>query len=145
MTGTIRWNLYGGAVAFVLTFIASITRNIFVTTLLNSFYSFVLVFAIIFLFRFVLHLILNGPGTSVYAESPEAAEAAEDAGTGSNINLATPDDHSLNDLLKPKASHSDGFGDDAGFAPLKPPKLVSQAPELNPEELANALRRMSEE
>jgi hypothetical protein len=35
--------------------------------------------------------------------------------------------------------------DGTGFALLKPPKLVSQTAELDPEDLANALRRMSEE
>jgi hypothetical protein len=142
MTGTIRWNVYGAAAAFVLTFLISVSHNIFATTMLRSLYSFLIVFALLFLFRFVLSLIVNGSsleGEDVGEQSDDAALAA-----GRNVDLATPDDDSLNDMLRANLTAVPD-DDGTGFAPLKPPKLVSQSAELDPEELANALRRMSEE
>jgi hypothetical protein len=142
MTGNVRWNLYGGAAAFVLTFLASITRNVLVTTLLRSFYSFLLVFAILFLFRFILHLILNG--NSAAADMAAGGEEPDVSDTGRNVDLATPNDDSLHDLLRANLNAEEAPDDGAVFTQLKPPKLISQS-ELKPEELANALRRMSEE
>jgi hypothetical protein len=98
-----------------------------------------IVFALIFLFRFVLHLILNGLGPALsHVEEDLAMPSA-----GGTIDLLTPDDDELHKSLK---AHSNGpaGGGEQEFAPLRPPKLVSK-PEMNPEELANALRHMSEE
>jgi hypothetical protein len=142
MTGNIRWNLFGGAVAFVLTFLVSITRNVLLTTLLRSFYSFVIVFAFLFLFRFILHLIINGP--SAAAELAAGAEEPDVSDTGRNVDLATPNDDSLHDLLRANLNAGGSSDDGAVFTQLKPPKLISQS-ERDPEQLAKALRRMSEE
>jgi hypothetical protein len=141
MTGTVRWNVYGGAAAFVLTLLFSVAHNTFATTLLHSLYSFLVVFALLFLFRFLLSLILSGSSW----DSGEAEEQKDDAAptAGTNVDLATPDDDSLNDMLRANLTAAQD-DDGTGFAPLKPPKLISQT-ELDPEELANALRRMSEE
>ncbi|KIL39225.1 hypothetical protein SD70_21365 [Gordoniibacillus kamchatkensis] len=141
MTGTVRWNLIGGAAAFVLTFATSIARNVFTTTLLHSVYSFLLVFAVIFLFRFLLHLILNSAAAA--ADLPPAIGEAESE-AGQNVDLATPHDDSLHDLLRSNLNAAGERDDGTGFAPLSPPKLASHAA-LDPEELANALRRMSQE
>lgn len=138
MTGSIRWNVYGGAAAFLITFLASVSRNVFATTLLRSVYSFLLIFALIFLFRFVLHLILNGLGPAL----PPAEEDPASSYTGTNVDLHTPEDDDLHNMLKANGNGTDTDGLD--FAPLRPPKLMTK-PDLDPEELANALRRMSEE
>lgn len=141
MTGNVRWNIYGGAAAFVLTFLVSVSRNVLTTTLLHSLYSFLLVFAFIFLFRVVLHLILNSGVTAAGLQAAGDGNASSD--TGQNVDLATPDDDSLHDLLRSNLSGEGAHGE-TDFAPLRPPKLISQT-ELDPAELANALRRMSEE
>lgn len=139
MTGSIRWNVYGGGIAFLFTFLASVSRNVFATTLLRCLYSFLLVFALIFLFRFVLHLILNGLGPAL----PPMEEDPASPHTGMNVDLLTPDDDDLHQRLKANTNESTD-DDEPVFAPLRPPKLASK-PVLDPEELANALRRMSEE
>lgn len=137
MIGTLRFNFYVAAAAFLITFLFSVTHNIIVTTLLRSLYSFVLVFALTFVVRYVLGTIV---GLKHMTTAAEDGEAADEAHKGNRFDAVTPNDESdLHQMLKPG-----GGGEAAEFAPLKPPKLSSKATQ-NPDELAQALRRMTEE
>lgn len=54
--------------------------------------------------------------------------------------MTTPDENeNLNELLKPKPDQTDEGNN--GFAPLNPPKLVSNK---DPEELAKAVRHLTD-
>ncbi|MCP3772823.1 hypothetical protein NLX71_05740 [Paenibacillus sp. MZ04-78.2] len=138
MIGSIRWNFIVGAAAFVITFALSITDNIWLTTLIRSFYSFVLMFVIVFLFRWLLGTVAGFAGASI----PEHSEE-EDELKGTAINVVTPDqDAELHQMLKPSPGPKDAA--DTDFSPLNPPKLSTKI-QGSPDELAQAVRRMSEE
>ncbi|TBL77752.1 hypothetical protein [Paenibacillus thalictri] len=141
MIGSIRWNLVLGLITFICTGLFSFSSNIWTTTLLNSVYSFVLVFALVFLVRWFLGTVIGL--NKVLAEETELSQA-EEAIKGTALDVVTPDEgDSINQLLK------DGLGpqaksNDDSFAPLAPPKLKSKT-DLEPDDLAKALRQMSEE
>lgn len=138
MIGTIRWNFILGAIGFMLTFLISFPHNLFLTTVVRSFYCFVLLFMVCFLFRWML-------GTLVGMNSFTFERKADhmDDHKGSSINVTTPDEEdSLNDLLRQPIRSDDQ--DVPDFAPLSPRKLTSQLPE-DPEELAKAVRHLTEE
>ncbi|MFB6363989.1 hypothetical protein ACFCP7_07985 [Paenibacillus elgii] len=138
MIGSIRWNFIVGAAAFVITFALSITDNIWLTTLIRSFYSFVLMFVIVFLFRWLLGTVAGLAGAPI----PEHSEE-EDELKGKAVDVVTPDqDAELHQMLKPSPGPMDAVETD--FSPLNPPKLSTKI-QGSPDELAQAVRRMSEE
>ncbi|MBE1446426.1 hypothetical protein [Paenibacillus sp. OAS669] len=141
MIGTVRWNLIIGLISLVITFISSISTNIWTTSLLRSVYSFAIVFIVIFLFRWILGTIagLNQLNTDL------KDGVSDEEGKGAALDLQTPEDDAsihqmLKDSLDPKASSMD-----SGFAPLNPPKLSSKTNSMEPGEMAQAVRRMAEE
>jgi energy-coupling factor transporter transmembrane protein EcfT len=144
MIGTIRINWIVSSLAGIFTFLLSVGNNLFVTTCLRSFYSFVILFILTFGFRFVFGIFA---GADFFAPLPtEQAESGE-AHLGSKFDAATPDDEEatkkmLRENMDPSGQVSDT--DDLPFSPLNPPKLMTKN-NLEPEQLAEALRRMSED
>ncbi|OXM84692.1 hypothetical protein [Paenibacillus rigui] len=141
MMGTIRWNFVIGLVSLVITFMSSITHNIWMTTILRSVYSFIILFLLTFLFRWVLGTMA---GFNKLAGTDEQQEAA-DKEKGTALDLSTPDEEAalhqmLKDSLDPNANAVD-----PGFSPLNPPKLSTKGNSMEPGEMAQAVRRMTEE
>ncbi|WP_282941843.1 hypothetical protein [Paenibacillus sp. RC67] len=141
MIGTIRWNFIIGLISLVITFISSISTNIWMTSLLRSIYSFFIVFILVFLFRWVLGTI--GGLNQLNTDSKKTS--VDDESKGTAFDAQTPDDDAsihqmLKDTLDPKAPAMD-----SGFAPLNPPKLSSKTNSMEPGEMAQAVRRMTEE
>ncbi|MEK3722188.1 hypothetical protein [Paenibacillus sp. FSL H8-0034] len=137
MIGTIRWNLLLGAVSFVVTLSTSLINNIWSTALIRSCYSFVLLFLLVFLVRWIL-------GTFAGIDKIIDTDGAEDDSKGSTLDLTTPDEEeSLNQMLKGSRDPHASEGEN-GFAPLNPPKLTSKV-NLETGDMVQALRQMSEE
>lgn len=141
MIGTIRWNFFIGLLSLVITFASSISTNIWMTSLLRSIYSFLIVFILVFLFRWILGTI--GGLNQLHTEPGNAPLENESKGTA--FDAQTPDDEAsihqmLKDTIDPKAPAMD-----SGFAPLNPPKLSSKTSSMEPGEMAQAVRRMTEE
>ncbi len=138
MIGKMRFNVLFGLIGFVFTFLVSIGNNLLMTSLLRGLFGFILWFMLAFLIRWVLGVIFT------QAPKPEEGSSTipnNNEGLGNSFDVMTPDeDEELKDLLKPKPGQ--GSGDELGFKPLQPPKLVST---LNPEELAQAVRHLKEE
>ncbi|MCS7461871.1 hypothetical protein N0M98_17175 [Paenibacillus doosanensis] len=142
MIGTIRWNFIIGLISLVITFGCSIVHNIWLTSFIRSVYSFIIVFAIVFLFRWVLGTVA---GFNQLASAESAPHASEEEGKGTALDLTTPDEEaSLHQMLKgsPESNASAG---DSSFEPLNPPKLSSRMNNAEPGEMAQAVRRMTEE
>ncbi|MBP1155983.1 MULTISPECIES: hypothetical protein [unclassified Paenibacillus] len=136
MIGSIRWNFIVGALAFIVTFVLSITNNIWLTTIIRSFYSFAILFVIMFFCRYLL-------GTFAGFNRLSALDQEEGTeGKGTAVDAVTPDqDEELRELLK---TGRDSKGAPAAdFAPLNPPKL--RVKDQSPEEMAQAVRQMSDE
>ncbi|MGE6227195.1 hypothetical protein [Paenibacillus chitinolyticus] len=138
MAGTIRWNFVVGAVSFVLTFLLSLSSNVWLTTLLRSVYSFVILFVVTFGFRFIMGLLLSANRTAVNETAAAAAEGpSPNKNLGQHLDLTTPDETAQ------KAA--DGVDrEEAEFAPLLPTKLVTRK-QPDTEQSVRALRQMSEE
>ncbi|SFL45816.1 hypothetical protein SAMN03159341_106160 [Paenibacillus sp. 1_12] len=137
MIGTIRWNLLLGAISFVVTLSTSLINNIWSTALIRSCYSFVLLFLLVFLVRWIL-----GSFAGIH-KITEIDEAADD-NKGTALDMTTPDeDESLNQLLKDSRDSHSHEGEN-GFAPLNPPKL-SRKVNMETGDMVQALRQMSDE
>lgn len=132
MIGTILWNVIGGLVAFVGTFLLSIQTNLFITSFLRGLYSFVIMFVLLFVARWVIGLLLHtkNPVTDVQA-SKEIHKETEQSHVGKHFDLVTPDE----DTNASSVIESD-------FSPLNPPKLETKT-ESDPERLAQAVRHLS--
>lgn len=129
MIGSILWNAVAGLAGAALIFLLSYGHNPLATSGVRALYSFLTLFAVTFAVRWLLATALkNGDGPPEAAPpSPEAAEASEDE-KGQSIDFTTPDDDYVDD-----------------FSPLNPPKLKTVKGPQNPEELAKAIRHMSEQ
>jgi hypothetical protein len=145
MIGTIRINLVVAALAGFLTFILSIGNNLFLTTCLKSFYSFAILFALTFGFRWVLGLMTGGIEHSSGNQLSEPITVNDTI--GQTLDLTTPDDEDAvtHQMIKANRDPNQAtHGNVPQFSPLNPPKLVTKN-NLDPEQLAGALRRMSED
>lgn len=138
MIGSIRWNFIVGAVSFLITFALSISNNIWLTTIIRSFYSFVILFLVVFLCRWIL-----GSFAGLNQHTPSQNIEASKETRGIAVDAITPDqDEELHQMLKHSLDPNDSFASD--FSPLNPPKLSTKV-NSNPEELVQALRQMSED
>lgn len=141
MIGSIRWNFYLGAAAGVVTFLSSFSNNILTTSLMRSLYSFLLLFVVMFAFRWFIGMMIewNKGNLSVPVE--------DNAGKGQSIDLITPDDESSpNSSMPENGSDEDSLNEieePGDFSPLDPPKLITKK-EASAEEMAKALRHLSE-
>lgn len=140
MIGTIRINVIVASLACLFTFALSISNNLFLSSLIKSGYSFLMLFVVTFGFRWVLGLLIGN------VPSLENASPANDSSSvGNNLDLITsPDeDEETRELMKSNLGNNNAsLSND--FSPLKPPKLVTKN-NLDAEQLAGALRRMSED
>lgn len=144
MTGSMRWNIYIGATGAIITFLASFSSNILTTSLLRSLYSFVLLFIVMFAFRWVLGLLLE------WNFSLKTEPGNDSSGKGQTIDLITPDDDStagqgsgVEGVSTDSSSTSDEDEGSGQFSPLDPPKLATRE-KAPAEELAKAVRHLSE-
>ncbi|MFM9327089.1 hypothetical protein [Paenibacillus mesotrionivorans] len=136
MAGNMKWNLVTGLIGFAGTLALSMPQNILKTAFIQSLYSFIFLFLITFLARWLLGLIAQS------AHTPESAAEAvsrelerEEEVRGTRIDLATPEDDSP---VLPQAET------DTGFTPLNPPKLSTDFGEHRTEDAVKALRQMTD-
>lgn len=131
MIGSIRWNAMFGGLGFCIVFIASISSNILVTTLLRSLYCGIILFILAYIFRWIL-------GT-IHHWNDLSGESV----IGTNLDLVTPDESKeMYELIRGPMGDTDP--EESSFSPLNPPKLAIKN-NLDPEELSKALRYMSED
>lgn len=137
MIGSLRWNIVLGAVGFGLTFALSVGHNFIARTLLNSAYGFLILFVVGFALRWTL-----GTLVGLKAAAPATEEEATETTVGTAVDAATPEDREqLNELIKEQL-HDPAPAD--AFKPLAPKRLASVSAE-DAEQLAKALRRVTEE
>jgi|HigsolmetaGSP12D_1036236.scaffolds.fasta_scaffold00881_6 flagellar biosynthesis/type III secretory pathway M-ring protein FliF/YscJ len=145
MTGSWRWNFGFGLFGSALTFLFSVGNNPLETTLLRCLYAFLAFTALAFGVRFVLGQLMR-PAAAARPEKPAQEQADE---RGAVLDLVTPDDEaSLTGLIKEQWSGGQepapAPAPSGEFKPLQPKRLVS----LNnqgPEEVAQAIRRLTDE
>lgn len=140
MIGNIRWNLWLGIVGFVVPFLFSVANNLFMTTVIRSLYGFAILFMVAFAIRWLL-------GTAAGLKQVEIDRAEEPDQAGRTVDIVTPEENDLQDVIRQNigASPARDTGPDEPFAPLAPPKLVSNLREESGADLANAVRRLKDE
>jgi len=143
MIGSWKWNVYVGIMAMLTTLLISAMNNEWLTSLFRSSYAFIIVFAAMYVIRFVLGTIAGlNDFTNFDAHTMIESSNHSTNQTGSSVNLSTPsDDLLVAELLKEQLNADQNVD---GFTPLQPQKLVSKE-KLDPEMLAQSLRHMSEE
>lgn len=139
MIGTYRWNLVLGTVGFALTFILSIEYNLIWRTLMSSVYSFLILFVVAFALRWILGTLI-GLKPQPQADSQHLESEHLDESVGQTVNTATPDDQDqLNEMLKEQLNRPES----EPFVPLQPKKLAT-VPDADAQELAQAVRHLTE-
>ncbi|TCZ79984.1 hypothetical protein E0485_03745 [Paenibacillus albiflavus] len=133
MIGTLLWNIIGGGIAFVGTFLLSIQSNLLTTSLLRGLYSFIIMFVLIFVARWVIAILLLPSPASKVQSAEGASQEEEQSHVGQRFDMVTPED-------EPASSG----GSEGGFTPLSPPKLETK-PDPTPESVVQAIRHLSEE
>jgi len=134
MIGTMRWNLTIGLAGTIFTFLFSASNNPLETTLLRSFYTFLILFVIGFAIRFLLG--------AVGVNSLQSRHVDEEQYIGSRFDMTTPEEpDSLQHAIKENI-HTNNEKEQ--FAPLQPPRLVTKK-EMPAEEMAQAIRQLSEQ
>lgn len=137
MIGSWRWNVGFGGFGAMLTFLFSVSNNPLGTTFIRSIYAFLTFAAIAFVLRFVLGQLMS-PATK--QERPMSLEEER----GAILDLMTPNEEgALSELMKEQ--WADGRGQPLkGFEPLQPKRLVS-LDNPNPEQVVQAIRRLTDE
>lgn len=143
MIGNIRINVIVASLAGLFTFALSIGNNLLMTTCLRSVYSFLILFVLTFGFRWVLGLMI---GAEYAAGGSSRVNASSESSVGQALDMTTPDeDEETRQLMKANLGNNNNSpSKEMEFSPLNPPKLVTKN-NLDPEQLAGALRRMSED
>ncbi|SFB57258.1 hypothetical protein SAMN05216312_11428 [Cohnella sp. OV330] len=134
-----RWNLGFAVFGAVLVFLISSSSNPPLTSLVRGLYAF-LAFGLLGLFaRIVLQQLLQ-PAKTLGGDKERAEEER-----GIVLDMTTPaeDDESLSRLMREQWTGNEE-SQSAGFEPLKPPRLVS-IDEPNPEQVAQAIRRLNDD
>ncbi|WP_047151667.1 hypothetical protein [Aneurinibacillus tyrosinisolvens] len=136
--GSFKWNLYFAGIMSIFTFVFSIANNLLLESLIRSLFAFVVCFFLMFGIRLAM-------GKMIGKENRELFSAGE---KGQRIDLVTPDEPSgLSGPVGEKHMGTDDSGHEfEDFAPLELSKVVrKEAPDINPEEIAKALRVFSNE
>lgn len=135
---------FGGFGAF-LTLLFSLSSNPLETTLVRCVYAFVAFTAVAFAIAFVLGQLLQ-PARAA-AQAIPALEDAPDAERGANLDLTIPDEgEQLTELMKERWADGKGGApaETPSFQPLVPKRVVS-LDNPNPEEVVQAIRRLTDE
>lgn len=155
MIGNVRWNLWFSLAGTLLAFMFSWLNNPLSTALIRSLYCFVALFLLLFVVRFFLGSVANI--TLPDEQAKELTEGQEGA-VGANVDLSTPDEtEQIQEALKQSLTEKQNVSStelntegsassaaDALFTPLKPERLVTTSDDQTAEELARAVRQMSE-
>jgi len=125
MMGTIRLNVVLAGIAFFVTLLTALTGNVFLVSLKRALFAFILFFILAYPIRWMLAMVIGTP--------PERMQA------GSQIDLVTPPD--------PTGRKVDGGEDEQGgdFTPLIPPRIERTEETQDPANIANILRRLTDD
>lgn len=141
MIGSWRMNAGFGAFGALLTFLFSYSSNPAGTTLIRSVYAFLAFAAVAFAISLVLGVLLRPGGKDAPPITGQQDGAEEER--GGKLDLVTPDEgDELTEMMKER--WADGKSEAPSFQPLAPKRLVS-LDNPNPEEVVQAIRRLTDE
>jgi hypothetical protein len=127
--GSWRWNIYTALAGALLIFLLSFTHNPIITVLMRTGLSFIVLFFITFVVRWMLGEVFLKTENSNHV-SVITSLSKESPVVGQKVDLSTPED-----------IFESGKSD---FSPLRPTRLVTKVTDQEAERLAQSIRRMSE-
>ncbi|WCK52873.1 hypothetical protein PP175_15740 [Aneurinibacillus sp. Ricciae_BoGa-3] len=130
MLGSIRWNIGMALIVSLITFIANILHNLLAESLVRSLFTFIVFFLLMFVVRYLAGIVfgdINNDGLSAEPEARNSENNAMVGGSGDSIPASADDFEEFSALSLPQLSK-------------KP-----QTSNVNPEDVANALRVFSNE
>ncbi|MBA4532310.1 hypothetical protein [Brevibacillus halotolerans] len=130
MNQTVKRSLWLGCIAFLLTFLAAITGNLFVVSFYRGVLAFLVIFIIAFLVQWVLSILFP-------KEDPielEDTDGDEEVAAGEEKEAVT-DQEETNESLHPEEE----------FIPLKVERAEAESEEHDPKLIAQTLRRFTDE
>lgn len=129
MIGQTKWNVIVSSLGMVLTIFISLQRNVWLTSLQRGVYTFIALFILTFIVRWLLYTIVHFNANRT---------------VGSRVNLSTPADHDvLNTPLPEEQQDEQRYKEQPQqLNPLKLPKLETTA---EVEEAVKVIRHMSEQ
>ncbi|MFD2670078.1 hypothetical protein [Marinicrinis sediminis] len=126
-------------IGMCVTFFFSMLKNPIMTSLIRAIVCFGLFFVVSFVFIKLMSLVFQ----PLKSMQPQDAEHL-----GQRVDLSTPDDVTLPDQNSAEPRRDQGGSQDKqpeeGFAPLNLPHLKRNEQTANPEEMAKALRHLSD-
>jgi len=129
MIGTLKINAWMGFVAFVITFITAFVGNIWSVSLERALIAFLLFFLAAFPVRLLLGLTIP----------PDSDDSDRQSEPGQHVDLVAGNDQSDDE---PKPSENEPF---ETFTPLVPPRIERKKVEQEPIDIANMIRRLTDE
>lgn len=126
MIGSWRWNLISAGVLGALIFFLAHMSNPLGTSLYRAGISFAIGFAATYAVRFLLGQSMPDGGNRADSETA-AVQRNDEEGKGQSVDMVTPEDEPEID-----------------FSPLSPPKLTKVEESLDPEQLAQVVRHISD-
>ncbi|MBO9600542.1 MAG: hypothetical protein J7559_22310 [Cohnella sp.] len=143
MIGNWRINVGFGGFGALLTWLFSYSSNPIGTTLVRGVYAFATFTAIAFVISLLLGQLLQPSDKSGLAMTDLQDETSEDR--GGKLDMITPDEgDELAEMMKERWSDGKGEAQNTPFQPLEPKRLVS-LDNPNPEEVVQAIRRLTDE
>jgi hypothetical protein len=138
MIGSWRLIVGFGAFGALLTLMFSYSSNPLGTTLVHSIYAFLTFTVVAIIIKIVLGQLLQ-PSNKHEIQLLDG----QDEDRGANLDMITPDEgDELTEMMKER--WADGKGGAPSFQPLVPKRLVS-LDNPNPEEVVQAIRRLTDE
>ncbi|MDN9010255.1 hypothetical protein [Brevibacillus laterosporus] len=130
MNQTVKRSLWLGCIAFLLTFLAAITGNLFVVSFYRGVMAFLVIFIIAFLVQWVLSILFPKEDPNELKDT----DGDEEVAAGEEQEAAT-DPKETNESLHPEEE----------FIPLKVEHVQAESAEHDPKLIAQTLRRFTDE
>lgn len=146
MIGTIKINFWIGCIAALVSLVMALSGNVLLVSVERAVYAFLLFFIAMFPVRLLIGMILPQPSQT--DETDSATANTQQA--GSQIDLVTPENLSDEDrTIQPEVESDLNHEPSDDFSPLVPkriePTTSTQNPENNPLEIADVIRRLTDE
>ncbi|MBG9775509.1 hypothetical protein [Brevibacillus laterosporus] len=133
MNQTVKRSLWLGCIAFLLTFLAAVTGNLFVV----SFYRGVMAFLVVFIIAFLILMVLS------FLFPKEVATELENNDGDEDVDVETVREEQEDALVPGETNESLEPEDE--FIPLTAQRVQDESAEHDPKLIAQTLRRFTDE
>ncbi|MBO8162479.1 MAG: hypothetical protein H0Z34_02025 [Brevibacillus sp.] len=127
MANTLKFNLFMGGLAFLITFVSALSANVWLVSLERA----ICAFFLFFLIAFPIHWLYR-------AWLGQADSGKESGEAGQHVDLVAADEQS-------EAASSEREPEGEEFTPLSAPRVDTKQTDVQPADIANIVRRLTDE